>query len=116
MELVKGSSVKIVNTVYSNWTGDATTSLIANLTGATINMYVKKRDGDSDANALLTKSGNVTDAVNGVCEVVVAAGDTNNLSYMNLVYEIVVKLSDGTYVRSGVNLFTLLPNVGKTLF
>jgi hypothetical protein len=52
----------------------------------------------------------------------VAASNTNTLNDItdraaDWYYEIVVKLSDGTtYIRSGIQLITILPNVGKTLF
>jgi hypothetical protein len=114
--IVKGSSVDILATVYSYWTGDASTSVIANLTGSTINAYFKNRPGDSDANAVFTKGGVVTDPTNGICKVTIAAADTNTLSQPKLYYEIVIKMADGTYIRTGVQDIILDPNVGKTLF
>lgn len=116
MDIVKGASVKLTSTVYSYWSGNSATSILANLTGGTVKLYVKKRDGDSDADAILTKTGTITDAVNGVVDTLIAASDTNTLSFQNMVCEIVAKDNLGSYIRSGVLPFTLLPNVGKTLF
>jgi hypothetical protein len=116
MEMVKGASVKFSAVFYSVWTGDTATSILANLTGGSGKLYVKNRDGDSDANALFVKNGTITDAVNGAMDFLVAAADTNLLSYQNLVCEFVAKDNTGAYIRSGVLPFTLVANVGKTLF
>lgn len=116
MDIIKGQSVSIISTVYSNWTGNPATSTIADITGSTIKMYVKVRETDLDAAAVLTLNGAVTDGPNGICTVPIAASDTNALSYTDIFYEIVVKLADGTYQRNGVQLFNLKPNLGKTLF
>lgn len=119
MDVIKGSSCVIGGVVYTNWTGDSSTSTLATpaqMTGATVNLYVKQRETDSDANAVLTISGTVLDINAATIQAVITATQTNTLSYQNMVYEIVVKLSDGTYHRSGVQPFILKPNVGKTLF
>ena len=119
MDVIKGSSIAVGGTVYTYWTGDASTSVLATsvqMTGATVNLYVKQRETDSDANAILTKSGSVLDLNAATVQASVLASDTNILSYQNMVCELVVKLSDGTYHRSGVVPFVLKPNVGKTLF
>lgn len=116
MDIIKGATVQVVSTIYSYWTGETGTSIIANLTGASGNLYAKKRDGDLDANAVFTKAGVITDALNGVMTFTIAAADTNGLSLTPLVYEIVVKLQDGTYIRNGVQPLILKANVGKTLF
>lgn len=117
MDMIKGETKKFRARVYSDWTGLAATSTKANLTGATTKGYFKNRDTDSDAAAVATKDGVNFDAVNGVVDVTLAAGDTNALSQQKLWMEIVVKLADGTtYIRSGARELVLLPNVGKTLF
>lgn len=116
MEIVKGASVKFSAVFYSIWTGDTATSTLANLTGGSGKLYVKNRDGDSDANAILTKVGTITDAVNGAMDFLIAASDTNILSYQILVCEFVAKDTNGSYIRSGVLPLTLVANVGKTLF
>ena len=119
MDVIKGSSVAVGGVVYTNWTGDSSSSTLATpgqMTAATINLYVKQRETDSDANAVFTKSGTVLDINAATVQASVLASDTNILSYQNLVFELVVKLSDGTYHRSGVQPLNLKPNVGKTLF
>jgi hypothetical protein len=116
IEIIKGSSVILESTVYSYWSGSVSSSITANLAGAIVKCYVKKRDGDSDANALLTINGTVTDTVNAICQVIITAAQTNGLSYPNVVFEIVVKLADGSYLRTGVEQLIIKPNVGKTLF
>lgn len=116
MEVIKGSTFKIIQVVYSYWSGQADTSTLANITGSTIKLFLKQRDSDPDSAALLTLNGTVTDGPNGECEVAFTAANTNDLSYSSLVYEVVVKLADSSYLRSGVLPFILKPNVGKVLF
>jgi hypothetical protein len=116
MELIKGQSAKVQATVYSYWSGQAATSVLANLVGATIKTYIKERESDADSAALLTINGTVTDGPNGLCESAITAAQTNTLSFTRLVIETVAKLAGGDYIRSGVEPLILLPNVGKTLF
>lgn len=115
MDIIKGSTTKFVNTVYSDYAA----LTIANIAGASVKMYVKLFADDLDVNALINKNGTVTDGPNGLCEVLITAADTNTLTsaQTDLVYEIVVKLADGvTFYRSGVMPFNVLTNVIKTLF
>ena len=112
MDLIKGNSLTIDCVVYT----DQDLLLIANLTGATIKLYVKKKDNDLDINAILNKTGTVTGATTGQCQVTITAAESNALTYQKLALEIVAKLADGTYIRTGVVDLNLFPNVGKTLF
>lgn len=116
MDIVKGTTGRINFTAYSYWSGNPATSTPANLTGSTTNAYFKNRDGDADAAAVLTKTGAISDAINGKGYIALTAAETVALSQSRLVYEIVTKLSDGSYTRTGVLVLNLLPNVGKTLF
>ncbi|HQQ81947.1 MAG TPA: hypothetical protein PK059_02100 [Cyclobacteriaceae bacterium] len=116
IEIVKGSTVVISSTVYSTWTGQASTSTVADITGATINAYFKNSEFDADGSAVFTKTGSVVSGPAGTLTVTIAATDTNTLTQKYLVYEIVVKTSGGSYIRSGVDELTMLSNVGKTLF
>lgn len=119
MDLIKGATYTVQVTFYSYWSGQAATSIPANITGATLKLYAKLRDGDSDANALFVKNGTVVDGPNGIASFTIAAADTNYLSYASVAWEAVAKLADGTtYIRNGANhdALNLLPNVGKTLF
>lgn len=114
--IVKGSSFDVQLTIWSTWTGDAATSTLANLTGATGNVYFKQRPTDSDASALFTKAVSLVDPVNGTAKATVLAADTNERSQQKIVFEGVIKMADGTYIRTGVEDLVILPNVGKTLF
>lgn len=115
MQIIKGSTGKLTHTFYSYWSGQESSSIRANLAGATITTYFKARSSDPDTAILLTKSGTVTDAVNGLAETALAASDTNALSYTKMVRETIAKLADGvTYIRE-VEEFELLANVKKTL-
>lgn len=116
MEMIKGETKLIRGTVYSDWTGLVTTSTLANLTGATTKGYLKNRDTDSDAVAVATINGVNIDAVNGEVGVTIPAATTNALSQQKLWFEMVTKLADGSYIRSGAQELVLKPNVGKTLF
>jgi hypothetical protein len=110
--LVKGSSAKFVSTVYLDDNGT-----LANVAGATIKLQIKKRDTDTDAQALLLKTGSITSAALSTMEVPITAAESLALgSYNEVVYEIIVKLADGSFIRSGVKKLQLLPQVLKTLF
>jgi hypothetical protein len=119
MELVKGSDATVGGTVYILWTGVASSSTIATptqMTGATVKFYVKRSNNDLDAAAILTINGTVVSTTLATVQAVITAAQTNALTYQGLVCEMVTKLSDGTFQRSGSEPFNLLPNVGKTLF
>lgn len=113
--ITKGQTTTLRHTIYSYWSGQESSSIKANLAGATINVYFKQRLTDADAAAVLTKTGTVVDAVNGGADTALAASDTNAMSYSKLFMETVAKLSDGTtYIRQ-VEEVTLNPNLRKTL-
>lgn len=106
-------------TVYSKWTGQASTSTPANLAGATVKCYIKKRPDDADTEVLIPVANlvvTITDAGNGLCEVAIAPVDTNTLSYQKVFYEVVAKTAGGAYIGNGVGELEIKPNVGKTLF
>lgn len=113
--IIKGSSITIFSIIYL----DQAKTLIANLTGATITNIVKRRADDLDANAIFTKSVGsgitITDAVNGKCSIVWSAANTNSLIEKKIYYETIVKLSDGTIIRNGVNEIAVSGNVLKIL-
>ena len=102
----KGQTAKIESVVF---TDDGLTT--ANLNGSSIRFMLKKNPADPDSQALLTKnigSGiDITNATGGICQVTLTAADTNNLSYLSLYFEILVKLADGTYIRTGMHEIVL---------
>jgi hypothetical protein len=112
--ITKGQTTILESVVYTN-NGLAT----ADLTSSSVSFMVKKNVADLDAEALITKtigSGvTITDAVNGVLQVTLTASDTNDLSYQSLFFEILVKLSNGTYIRTGTEEIVLVRNLIKTL-
>jgi len=117
LQTVKGATDKIVCTVYSVWTGSPSTSTVQDITGATIKGFFKASEFDADGSALFTKTGSITNATGGVCEIPIAATDTNSLTQQTIAFEVVAKLADGvTYIRSGSQPLALLSNVGKVLF
>lgn len=122
MEIIKGETASLESTVYSYWSGTASSSTIADITGSTIKCYIKRNYTDADVSAVLTLTGAIVSGPAGTCRVPVTATDTNTLTEItdravDWYYEIVVKLADATtYIRSGVRVVTILPNVGKTLF
>jgi hypothetical protein len=113
--MIKGSSIQIIGTVYR----DLAQTEVANLTGASITFVIKNDPRDTDAQALVTKTigagVTIVDAVNGSYSVDLTAANTNGLSYSKLSYETVVKLSDNTYIRTGVKTIELGDNVLKNL-
>lgn len=114
MKIVKGSTIRINSVVYSD-----NGITVASIVGATITAMFKKSHTDLDSAAVLVKtvgSGvTITDGVNGACETLLAAADTNGLSYTRLYFELLVKLSNGEHIRSGITELELEPNVVKTL-
>lgn len=113
MEVIKGETLNIKSKVYL----DVDQRLLANCTGSTSTMMVKAREGDSDASAIITKAGSISDGPNGEISFSFSAAETLALpSYHKVVFEIVVKLADGTFIRTGVDDLYLLSNVLKTLF
>lgn len=112
--LIKGQSATIQSTVY---TDDGNQK--ANLTSATITFMLKANPTDLDSQALLTKNvGTGVTIINpteGICSILLTASDTNTLSYQSLYFEILVKLSTGAYIRTGIEELILNKNLIKTL-
>lgn len=112
--IIRGSTVTIQATVYT----DQSKQTVANLTSATIFCIVKKRSEDLDTEALFSKSVGsgitIVGATTGRCDIVFTATDTNT-QLKQLYYEIVVKLSDGTVIRNGINEIKMYGNVRKVL-
>ena len=117
MDVVKGRTATLVYTFYSYWSGETSTSTLANITGATIKFMAKLSDSDLDSAATISKTGSVTDGLNGLASVTLAASDTNSISQRQLMCECVAKLADGTtYIGAGVDTLNLKANLIKTLF
>jgi hypothetical protein len=116
MEIIKGSAFDIEATIYRVWTGDLSTSVPEDLTDAEVKCIVKIGVSDKDSDAVLTKDGVITDAVEGLCTVSFDADDTNDLSYAKIYYEIVAKLADGKIRRTGLKELYINSNLMKDLF
>ena len=116
MDIIKGESFSIDAVVYDKWTGETSTSTLANLTGATVKAYFKVLVSDSDAAALLTKTGTITDVLNGGASVQVLASDTINWTYAQVWYQVVAKLADGTFRFGQSTRLDVKPSVLKSLF
>jgi hypothetical protein len=117
--MIKGRSTILECVVYSKWTGQASTSIPANLASATVKCYIKKRPDDDDTQVIIpvvNLVATITDAVNGLVEITVAPADTNVLSYQKVYFEVVAKTAGGAYIGNGVGEIEIKPNVGKTLF
>ena len=117
MKAVRGSTIKIKSTVYLD--KDALT--LANLTGSTIKTLLKADANDTDALALLTKTTGagivvVGDPALGICETTITAAESNIITRATVFVEVIAKLSDGSFIRSGIDRLELSGNVVKTLF
>jgi hypothetical protein len=114
-EVVKGSTVKIESTVYS----DIDLNLAVSITGSTITVLVKKSPNDLDAVALLTKTigtgVTIIDGPAGRFDTLLAASELNDLSYSSIYFESLCKLSTGEHIRSGIEEIVIRPNLIKTL-
>jgi len=55
-----------------------TDGTVYSLTGCTVNMYIKEEMDDLNVEAIISKSGTLTDAVNGVVEFYLIPSDTND--------------------------------------
>lgn len=111
---IRGASLTIQATVYT----DQTKTVAANITSATIFCIVKKRPEDLDTEALFSKSVGsgitIVTPTSGRCDIAFTATDTN-IIFKQVYYEIVVKLTDGTVVRNGINEVRVYGNVRKIL-
>lgn len=117
MAIIRGRNATLECVVYSKWTGQASTSIPANLAGASVKCYIKKRPDDADSEVLIPViDGSITDAVNGLVDVPITAANTNILSYQKVFFEVVAKTAGGVYIGNGVGELEIKPNVGKTLF
>lgn len=119
MEIVKGETASIDGTVYSYWSGVASTSTVANVTGGAVSCLVKRNYTDADNQAVLTLAGSVVSGPAGTVTVPIAASDTNALTeisqnQVDWYFEILVKVGT-TYYRTGVQFLTILPHAIKTL-
>ena len=108
--MIKGSTLKIQATIYED---DEITP--ANLTGANITIMFKKNARDLDANALFSVTPSIISAGDGTIEGIVAASQTNDLSFKVLYFEIVAKIGT-TFIRSGIQELELEEHVLKTLY
>lgn len=110
--IIKASTSKIIFTVLNF------DSIPAILTGSSITCLIKKDRNDPDIQALLTKTlldgVSIISATDGKGEVLLSSTDTN-LSFQKIYFEILVKLSTGTHIRSGVQEIAIQPNVIKVL-
>jgi hypothetical protein len=116
LTIIRGRTATVECTVYSLWTGQASSSIPANITGGTVKAYIKVRDGDADADALATINASLTTPLFGVCRVTIPAATSNAWSFQKVVIEVVAKTAGGEYIGNGVNDLVIKPNVGKTLF
>jgi len=90
------------------------------LVGAVIKGTAKVSPNDPDNEALITKDYTngvtITDSVNGKFTVLYFGSDTNLIKVNKLYIEYVVKLSDGSFLTTGILTEKLEGNVLKTLF
>ena len=110
MKVVRGRTLIIESTVY------AYRPLVANLAGATVQTMFKINARDADVDALYDKTATITDALGGVCQTVLSAAETLTLTQDKVFVEVVAKLSDGTFIGSGITELEVEGNVLKTLF
>src|SRR3972149_9419961 len=68
-----------------------------NLVLCTVTMIVKKNIDDLDAEAVITKTGSIIEAVNGIVEFYLAPADTNNATVLedNVTYPVDFQVSTG---------------------
>jgi large exoprotein involved in heme utilization and adhesion len=119
MEIVKGESASINGTVYSYWSGVASTSTIADVTGGSVSCLIKRNYTDNDNQAVLTLTGSVVSGPAGTVTVAITAAATNALTditsnQVDWYYEVLVKVGT-TYYRTGVQFISILPHAIKTL-
>lgn len=69
-----------------------------NLAGCTVTMLVKKDIDDLDAEAVITKTGNIVEAANGIVEFYIEPDDTNDATDLkdNVTYPVDFEVETGT--------------------
>lgn len=104
--IVRKSSVFIIGTVYL----DDELLVLADLNGATITAIFKDRYNLPDASAMFTKSGTVTSLSESKFQVELTSTDTDT-AVRTIYYEVVVTLSTGRIIRSGIETLLVDANV-----
>lgn len=83
------------------------------LTDCVVKMYIKKRIEDSDSEAIITKTGTITDATNGVVEFYLIPDDTNDVTELEdgIPYPVdfEVTAADGKKYTALRTTFVILP-------
>lgn len=100
---------------------DKDSSIIADLAGATFTSILKRNPRDKDSDAILTKTLGagvtvVAPASGGIFLTVFTAAETNVLVQNKIYFEGVVKLADGSFLRTGIQEINIEGNVLSTLF
>lgn len=116
-KITRGQTVPIRTKFYT----DKNNGILANLTGATIKFIVKKNSRDTDTDALYTKlvgSGItvLSPLTGGEIETILTAADTNVIAQNKIYVEGIAKLSDLSFVRTGIDEIEVEGNVLKVLF
>lgn len=114
--ITRGQTEKFTGTVYT----DKANGILANLTGSTVQVMMKKNLRDIDADALFTKAiGSgvtlISPLTSGQFEFVFSSADTNGIAQNEVFIEALTKLSDGSHVRTGPVKYEVKGNVIKTL-
>ena len=92
-------------TVNLTITHSGNTGLAYNLLGCIVTMYVKKNINDIDTDAVISKTGTLVDASNGIVDFYLVPNDTNDVTELkdNVVYPVDFEVLTGTG-----NLYTAL--------
>jgi hypothetical protein len=105
--IVRGQTVNIKSTVYL----DQDNNLLADLTGAELKGILKADPRESDLNALAVITGSIY--LPGMAVFNIQAVQTNNINQNIVYFESIVKLANGSVIRSGITSLTITGNVLK---
>ena len=84
---------------------------VYNIAGCTVTLYIKKRFADTDAEAIITKTGTLTAPANGVCEFYFQPADTATIALDNdkpYPFKVIVTLGSGNVYTVLTSSFVLL--------
>ena len=86
-----------------------------NITNGTVTLMIKESENDIDADAIISKTGTILDAVNGLAKVELTPTEANGIPSTPLVAEGMVVFADGNLHRTKTLKTFFEPNVIKAI-
>ena len=105
LSILKGADLPYTLTIKDS-SGD-----VQDITGWSFTLMVKNDINDTDASALISKAGVLTNPTVGIATITLDRTDTENLDYGEYTYNIQIIKDDGKYKYTPVDNFIISPVV-----